>query len=248
MILMVYNFPRHNMRLISFAGCLLLLSLSWSIPGYGQSVDYNKIVLPAEVKTDNMEERLVQLAWQNLPQSTVLENNRDIADMRSKIAKWSWLDNISARGNLNEFAINPDANPNVANFFPRYNFGVTIPLGVFVSTPIESRIAKKQVLNTEQQINQQKLQVRKLVLTAYNNYKMYKEIFKVKNELVEDEYANLLVMEEKFQKSQISIEQYKAVTRTYNLEIEEKIKAANQMENAKLEVEALIGMKLEEVN
>lgn len=246
MIGMVYNFPRFNMRVYSSICSLLLVCLC--LQSQAQPVDYNKIVLPATVKTDVMEERLVQLAWQNMPQNEVLQNNREIAGMRSTLAKLSWLNNISARGNLNEFAVDPDASPTGANLFPRYNFGIIIPLGIFVSTPIETKIANRQVKNTEQQINQQKLQVRKLVLTAYNNYKMYKELYKVKNDLVEDEYANLLVVEDKFQKGQLSIEQYKVVTRAYNLEIEEKIKTGNQLENAKLELEALIGMKLEDVN
>jgi hypothetical protein len=77
---------------------------------------------------------------------------------------------------------------------------------------------------------------------------MYEEIVKVKNDLVEDEYTNMLAVEEKFQKREITLEQYRSVSRAYNLEVEEKIKANNQLQNAKLELEALIGMRLEDVN
>jgi hypothetical protein len=37
-----------------------------------------------------------------------------------KKAKGSWLNPLMATGNINEFSINQD--PNVPNFYPRYNF------------------------------------------------------------------------------------------------------------------------------
>ena len=225
----------------------LLGIIAWQT-ALGQQVDYNKIILPSNVRSDDFGEKLVQLSWQNLPNTAILENNKEVAEMRSKLANWSWLNQIAVRGNLNEFSIDPEASPTGVNLFPRYNVGVTIPLGIFVSEPIEARIAKKQSLNSIQQINQQKLNVRKLVLTAYHNYLMYEEILKVKNDLLEDEYANMLAVEQKFQKGEITIDQYKSVTRAYNLEVEEKIKANNQLQNAKLELEMLIGVKLEDVN
>jgi outer membrane protein TolC len=230
----------------SFLVCVILVAFGFAVRA--QQIDYNKIILPESIKTADFEEKLVQLAWQNMPMNSILENNKDIAELRTKLSKWSWLNNISARGNLNEFAVDPDASPTGANLFPRYNFGVMIPIGLFVSTPMESRVARKQEHNAQHQINLQKLAVRKQVLTAYNNYRMYEEIVKVKNDLVEDEYTNMLAVEEKFQKREISLEQYRAVSRTYNLEVEEKIKANNQLQNAKLELESLIGMRLEDVN
>jgi outer membrane protein TolC len=218
------------------------------MPVAAQQVDYNKVILPETVKTEDFGEKLVQLAWKNMPSNAVLQTTKEVAELRVTQAKWSWLDQIRATGNLNEFTINPDANPNGNNFFPRYNFGVAIPLGIFISTPTESRIAMKQLKVSEYQINQQKLTVRKSVLTAYQNYLMFDEILKIKTDLVEDEYANLLVMEEKFQKGEVTLEQYKAVSRTYNLEVEEKIQTNNRLQNAKLELEMLIGMRLEDVN
>lgn len=227
---------------------LLAVSIAFSLSLQAQQVDYNKVVLPANIRAADFEEKLVQLAWQNMPASAILQNNKEISELQTRMAKLSWMNNIIARGNLNEFAINPEASPTGVNLFPRYNLGVIIPLGIFVSTPIETKVAKRQQLNTEQLINQQKLEVRKLVLTAYHNYRMHEEILKVKNDLVEDEYANMLVMEEKFQKREIPIEQYKEVTKAYNIEVEERIRVTNQLQVAKLELEALIGMRLEDVN
>jgi outer membrane protein TolC len=228
-----------------------LIILVLMAPGNGavaQQVDYNKIILPESAKSDDFGEKLVQLAWKNMPYNAVLQTSKEVAELRVTQAKWSWLDQIRATGNLNEFTINPDANPNGNNFFPRYNFGVAIPLGIFISIPTESKIAMKQLKVSEYQINQQKLTVRKSVLSAYQNYLMYSEILKIKTDLVEDEYANLMAMEEKFQKGEVTLEQYKAVSRTYNLEVEEKIQTNNRLQNAKLELELLIGMRLEDVN
>lgn len=221
---------------------------AWGFSLQAQQVDYNKVVLPSTIKAADFEEKLVQLAWQNMPANKILQNNKEIAKIQTNMAKLSWMDNIIARGNLNQFALDPNFNPDAVNIYPRYNFGVIIPFGIFVSTPMETKIAKRRQLNSEQEINQQKLLVRKEVLTAYHNYRMYEEILKVKNDLVEDEYANLLVVEEKFQKREIPIEQYKEVTKAYNIQVEERIKVTNQLQLAKLELEAIIGIPLEDVN
>jgi outer membrane protein TolC len=246
MICLVSNFHWKFMKSkISTVALLGILALQTAL---AQQVDYNKIILPSNVRSEDFGEKLVQLAWQNLPSNAVLENNKEIAELRSKLANWSWLNQIAVRGNLNEFSVDPESSPTGVNLFPRYNIGVTIPLGIFVSEPIEARVAKKLSLNSALQINQQKLNVRKLVLVAYQNFLMYEEILKVKNDLLEDEYANMLAVEQKFQRGEITIDQYKSVTRAYNLEVEEKIKANNQLQNSKLELESLIGVKLEDVN
>ncbi len=42
----------------------------------GQSVDYNKIILPAGAANVSFEERLVQIAWMNNPLSEIVDLGR----------------------------------------------------------------------------------------------------------------------------------------------------------------------------
>src|SRR6267142_2066693 len=109
---------------------LTFLALPMTVPA--QSIDYNKIVLPDRIVPNSFEERLVQLAWKNHPSNRVVDQNVEIAHKEKVVARWQWLDNIYANGNLNEYTLHP--NPGAINvYYPRYNFGVRVTLGNFVT-------------------------------------------------------------------------------------------------------------------
>ena len=73
-------------------------------------------------------------------------------------------------------------------------------------------------------------------------------IFKIKSDLTEDEYSSFLAVEEKFENGEVTLEEYKRASRSYNLELESKMMASTRLEQAKLEIEMWIGVKLEDVN
>ena len=212
---------------------------------YSQQVDYNKIIIPEDITVDDFSERLVQLAWKNHPANKMVIRDREIAQISLTQQKWSWLNQISATGNLNEFTVNPDPGNNI--LFPRYNFGVSVPLGIFLNTPTNTKIARNELEKADLAIKQQKLILRNQVLKAYQNYLMYEQIYRLKSDLTEDEYANFLTVEEKFQDGSVSLEDYKMASKVYVSEMEAQIMAKNQLENAKLEIELLIGINLEEI-
>jgi outer membrane protein TolC len=223
---------------------ILILSLS-AISAYCQEIDYNKIIIPAETNVSDFSEKLVQLAWNNHPSNQIILKDYEIAKVSLSQAKWTWMDQISASGNLNEFTLNPDQNLNT--FFPRYNFGVTIPLGIFLNVPTNTKIAQRELEKVDLEIKQQKLLLRNQVLKAYQNFLMYEQILKLKSELLEDERSTYLTVEAKFENGEISLTDYKDALKDFNAELEEHIKAKNSYENAKLELELYIGLNLEEI-
>lgn len=228
-------------KIFPFLFCFYMITLSVNC----QQIDYNKIILPEGINVTDFGEKLVQLAWKNHPSNQMVVKDYEIAKVSLTQAKWSWLSQISASGNLNEFTLNPDQNVNT--FFPRYNFGVIIPLGIFMSVPTNTKIAEKELEKVDLEIKQQMLLLRNQVLQAYQNYLMYEQIFKLKSELIEDERSSFLTTEESFENGEATLEEYKAALRSYNTELEEHIKAKNSFENAKLELEMFIGVNLEEI-
>ena len=225
---------------------LSILFICISLHINAQDVDYNKVILPQDVKTEDFEEKLVRLAWNNNPENKIIIADKNIAEYERKKASWSWLNQVRVTGNLNELSINQDANSNI--LFPRYNFGVTIPLGIVVDNPKDVAIARAEVEKASLQVQSQKLLIRNQVLRAYQLFKMHEQIFKLKSDLTEDEYSNFLSIEEKFENGEVSLEDYKEASKNYNLELENRITAKNRYEIAKLDLELLIGVKLEEVN
>jgi outer membrane protein TolC len=224
--------------------CIYLLLFGFPIVNvYAQQIDHNNPILYKDT-TGGIGEKLVQLAWNNHPSNQMAIRDAEIARVSLTQAKWSWLDQIRATGNINEFTINPNPDNNL--FYPRYNFSVSIPLGIFVFVPTNTNIAKKEIEKADLEIQQQKLTLRNQVLNAYQNYLMYEQILSLKRDLTEVEYANFLAIEDKFETGEVTLQEYKIASKEYSAELENQIITKNQLDNAKLELEMLIGINLEE--
>lgn len=230
--------------------CFLLCLLGYAA-SFGQTIDYNKIVLPESVTEAEFSEKLVQLAWQNNPANEELINKAQAAKYQADLAKWSWLRTITASGNLNEYTIDPERaraqNPTFTPFFPRYNFGMTISLGTIFLTPLEARAARSTYQATEDQINQQKIALRAEVLTRYQNYLMNQKLFEIQNEVTEDEYSEFLLMEQDFKAGDVTLEEYKESLKVYNEELTKRITLERDLKIAQIALEEMIGVRLEDV-
>lgn len=213
-----------------------------------QSVDYNKIILPGNVTNIEFEEKLVQLAWKNHPSNQLLYNKLQVAKHETKIASSEWLNTIRITGNLNEFTIDQsnDVN-NRAQFFPRYNFGVQIPLGIFSGTSNQVKKGRQLEQVAQYNIEAQKLEVRALVLTLYNNYIMHREIFNLKSQELEEATASFVLLEQRFKTGEEKYDRYSAGLSALNKVKIDRVQAQTNYFNAKLELEQMIGLELEDV-
>ena len=220
--------------------------------GFAQNIDYDKIILPESVSEADFGEKLVQLAWQNNPANQELIEKKKAAKYEVDLAKWSWLRTITASGNLNEYTINPEKaqeqNPAFTPFFPRYNFGLSLSLGTIFLTPIETRVAKSNYQVADELINQQKLALRAEVLTRYQDYLMNQKLFDIQNEVTEDEYSEFLLMEQDFKVGEVTLDNYKESLNRYNAELIKRITLERDLKVAKIALEEMIGVKLEDIS
>src|SRR5258705_770156 len=168
---------RHKHKKMKLHRFLPVLILPLAVEA--QSIDYNKIILPDRVVTKNFEDRLVQLAWKNHPSNRVVDQNVDIAQKEKAVARWRWLDDIYATGNLNEYTLHPRPDANNI-YYPRYNFGIRVTLGSFVAIPLQTSAANGRLLNAEQLVNQKKLSVREDVLGNVERLKQYYKFIKIR--------------------------------------------------------------------
>jgi outer membrane protein TolC len=212
-----------------------------------QKVDYNAIILPADARGVEFSEKLVRLAWINNPSNSILENQVNVADLDMKLAKRNWLNQFNVTGNLNEFTLNPQAMPDVPLFFPRYNIGATITLGNFAYDPLKVRIRKEEKEIAIKSINSQKLAIRAEVLRKYQTYLTNQELYLVRAEALEAALASFSLAEQKFKSGEISIENYNAALENFNTHKTQKIIAEGNLMLAKIDLEELIGVRLEDV-
>ncbi len=229
---------------LSFIGiCVAAIS-------FGQSIDYNKIILPDNAKDISIEERLVQIAWKNNPRTAMSANNVQSSTYQLRKAQWAWLDHLRFQGNLNEFTIKgrDETDPaNRSNFYPRYNISLSFSLGTFVDIPLNSKIARQGLENDEEAVRLLKLQIRGDVLRRYLHYKTSKELFDIQKGYSDDLSAKFDLDKRKFNNGEITLNEYtNSKERLDNQQIK-RITANDSYQQAKLDLEELLGLKLEEI-
>ena len=228
---------------------LVTLSLGISFCALGQKVNYNRIILPVNAEDISVEERLVQLAWENNPQSAVMKNQVEIAHRQLKLERFSLLDAIRLSGNINEFVINPSSEEQRlrADFYPLYNFSASISIGDLFSNPQKVQLAHLNKKNEMELLNTYKLQLREEVLLKYERYLLANDVLSLQRELLENNYNTYLLEEENFKNGKISLNEYnRALVQYKNKQIDHRNVEAN-LQEAKVALERLIGVELETV-
>jgi outer membrane protein TolC len=225
---------------------IFLLLISSSL--LAQSVDYNKIILPDNAHTSDFAEKLVQLAWKNHPTNEMIRREVNIAGYEVKKSAVSWLDIIHVQGNLNEFVLNPGNDQlGRAAFFPKYNVRADISLGMFFTIPYTTKQNRERLIVTQSQVNARKLEIRSVVISAYNEYLFREKVFKIQSQLVLDNETSHKLVEQKFKNGEITFENYSLSLSHFSQINIAQLEAEKNYRNAKLSVEQLIGMRLEEV-
>lgn len=215
---------------------------------FGQSVDYNKIIPPTNLPNLEFSEKLVYLAWRNHPSNQVLIHQKNIAENNKTKASWAWLEIITASYNLNEFTINPtEETKDRALFYPRYNFGARLNLAMLTDIPGDIKIAKEGIEIAKATINNQKIALRAQVLRAYQNYLLAKQILEIQTISTEEAFSRYSLNEQRFKNGEITLEEYNEAVKAYNSERKGKLNAESDFNIAKIDLEELIGLKLEEI-
>jgi outer membrane protein TolC len=224
--------------------CIVLLSGGGA---FSQDVDYNTIILPTTAANVSFEEKLVQLAWRNDPLNHQVVKNSSVARYNLKQAQWNWLDYFSVRGNLNEFTINPESAPDGRNFYPRYNFGVTITLGSLVTNGLEVKKRRVAASIAEDAIKAQKLYVRSEVLTRYARFQLAEQKYKIQKETTDQSDVNFKYIEQRFKDGQEDLTTYNNILERNTNQQLRLAEVEAELKIAKYEVEEMIGTKLENV-
>ncbi len=198
------------------------------------------------IKTDTstvIEERLVALALKG-PESRNLEHQNKINEYTLRAAQNQWLNLLTVSANYNDQTFSKTPTTNYV--YPKYFFGLTVPLGTILSkTQVKSARESIEIGKNNQELLRRN--IREEVLTKYKEYKAYGQLIAIHSELVNDVQAELAQTEEKFRKGTVTIETYNAAQKGNNNELATLINLKLQQDIKKLEIEKMIGVKLETV-
>ena len=194
---------------------------------------------------DSIAEGLVALAMNN-PSIRSAENFALYNQFSYKVSKTLWLNNITAVGNLNEFSLKQNSSSNQLQYaqYPRYNFGVIIPLGIFVNNPKQSRADYYRFQAAVNQIDVEKRSIRREVLINYQDFLMNIKLRDLQQQVLHDWEVIYAKNEEKFTKGEVSLESFTNTSKMYNDELDRQVGLSSALKTAEAKLEALIGMNV----
>ena len=190
-----------------------------------------------------IEERLVKLALDG-PLFKGSDHQNRINEYQLQRAKNSWLNLLTISTNYNDQSF--AKNPTTSYVYPKYFFGLNIPLGtIFSKTEVKS--AKEQVALSKENQEQLARNIRADVISKYKQYRTYSDLIAIQTQVVDDEQAALQQIEKKFLDRTIDMEKYNVASREYNAERSRKLNLQLEQDLIKVEIERMIGTRLENV-
>lgn len=225
---------------------------------FSQKPNYNEVILPQQADSQIVsamglspyEEKLVQLAWQNYPASEIYNSKVRIAEKKISLERFDWTNDVKASFNFNQRNIESGLGATEEsgnNYYPWYNFGVSVSLGSFVHVPMKTSIAKEELDIANAYVNQQKLSIRAEVLKRYKDYQLKVELLKIRTQAQDDAYATHQLITRDFEKGAATLEEFIKSAAAYNTSVEAKLIADKDVLETKISLEEMIGVKLEEV-
>lgn len=227
-----------------FTGCFAPKSILSAILVFGFFMT-NAQKMPASSERDDsaVEEKLVALALQG-PEAKNLDHQNKINEYTLKNAQNQWMNLLAVSVNYNDQSFSKYSTTTYV--YPKYFFGLTIPLGTLLSrTQVKSAKESIEIGKNNQEVLRRN--IREEVLTKYKEYKAYGELIAIQSQLVNDVQAELVQTEEKFRKGTVTIDVYNGAQKSNNSEMAALINLKLQQEIKKLEIEKMIGVKLETV-
>lgn len=227
---------------VTFVSVFLLLGLSGQAQNLSARREASRTFIEDTTGQAAIEKKLVDLVLSGPQFQTTVHEGR-INELRLKSEKNSWLNLLSLSTQYNDQSFNRTAQ--TINF-PRYFFGVTVPLGVLLSrTGVKTAKEGIEISKLTQEERRRTLQAE--VIGKYRQYRSMGKIISLENEYLLDVEAALLQSEENFRKGTATIEAYNNSQRTRSDALTRIINLRLQQDLVKLEIERLIGTTLESV-
>jgi outer membrane protein TolC len=194
---------------------------------------------------DSVEEKLVRMALDG-PQLRSAADQNKINEYTLRQARQAWTNLLTLSLNLNDLDFQKQQTNGVAYVYPKYFFGLNIPLGTLFSRT-QVKAAREQVkIGVETQTTLSR-QIRSTVLEKYRTYKMKKELLKLQIQVTDDEQAAFLQVEKSYRDGTVPLEAHISAQEKYNTELVKRMNLQLELDVAKLGVEELIGTNLETV-
>lgn len=223
----------------------LLVTLN-TLASQAQMINYDSVIAPLEAAAFDFPEYLVQLAWINRPDNMALQKEADIARLQSSMTNKEWMRDLGLSFNVNE--VNIKGRGDDGNlFFPRWNIGIVANPYNIITQSSKNKMAQRQVDIAELALKERMLEVRRMTLIAYENFKGARESIGFRAAFEQDAYNNLVLVKELYQRDKTTFQDYSAANQAYFNAQEMRKNAEQASRLAQYELESVIGARWENV-
>ncbi|HVG14336.1 MAG TPA: TolC family protein [Chitinophagaceae bacterium] len=190
-------------------------------------------------------ETLIQLAKENYPRVKAFDKQINIAQTNIKKSKNAWFDifsfaymrtaNLGATDNKNAFLLNG------------YQYGLNFNLGSLLVKQGQIKTAKVELAIAELDKAEYHLELETLVKERYITYIQKLTVLNLRMKSASDAESILKSTHNKFERGEVKFDSYNEALLSYSKNLQDKISAESDMLISKVQLEQLIGKKLEEV-
>lgn len=192
------------------------------------------------------ENRLVFFALRG-PEFDASIHQNTINELELKRAKTTWLNLLSISTNYNDQSFAKQSGPAATYVYPKYYFGISIPLGIFISQGNLVKTARESIANGKDQQEILSKTIKANILSKYKQYKLYTTLLEMESELLNDVLTNSSQAEDNFKKGSITVEIYIAAQKTKNEELVKILNLQLQKDLIRIDMERMIGVPLDQV-
>jgi outer membrane protein TolC len=211
-------------------------------------VNFDKVVPPETSRPVTFEDYLVQQAWTNSQEKEKNRTEMAIAKKEVEIARKEWMDQVQMGFNLNEISLgnafdsgeNPTDNIVV---YPLYTFNASISLGTLYNNKKKREIKEFEVKLQELDERQQKLYLRREVLSRYQILLLAEKVLDTRILAEEDSKNTRDISAERFKTGEIKLEDMTKASESYYQALENRMTAETDLEIAKIDLEQLLGIQ-----
>ncbi len=190
-----------------------------------------------------IKNRLVKLAQKN-PAFMADDAAIEIAVLNRKKANSSWLNSVVLGGNLNEFSIN---NSPAGNFYPKYNFGVQLPLDIYARNKNERKVGDQNIIIANAAKEDRLNTVKAETLIRYENFKEQRDLTNLQKISVDNNYSDYLAAQSNFADNTITVDVLNKIYQGYVLDQFKLVQLKKELNVAIIQLEEMIGMPLTKV-
>lgn len=189
-------------------------------------------------------DKLIAAAKVNYPRTHYFEHRVLAQQFNLKKVKLGWFDVFTFT-----FLYSPNnsttlVNPSILN---GYQVGLYFNLGSLLKNKPIINQAKEELHSTENERDEYYINLTALVKERYFMYMQQLAILKVKQEAEATAESNLMFFKDKYQKGEVTIDDYNKVQVNLADRVQAKIEAEGAVLFAKAQLEEFVGKKIEEV-